>query len=299
MPRPTWFSKHPPACTCVKCNRKRMAGAPPARASQVEARTPEPHKPPTMVNEGSAQRQTAPRVKGGETGVVGEGANRNAPGWTQPFLLASVLLVGVVILGVLLWRKGQDLAETRRQLDQSVQTANDLKTRLDAAMQTNNSLQARLSQTQQNVGTLQTQLASSQQNAKSLETKLSAAVESQTAMQKKIDDLQATFDEISSPPLIPGTPVTTNFNIPGYSVVSIPIDVERFGQVQGEIHATGTSPMVAYIQDPNGAMVRDFGQIWQSNFQFKALIPGRYTVVVRNPVDVLRPYILIYTVYHR
>ena len=193
--------------------------------------------------------------------------------------LAIWILVAIaVFLGVLLWQKSEELGRAKLQLNETQQTVTTLQTQL--------------SQSQQTIANLQRQLRESQTNEKALSTQLSQA-------KHTVAKLQAELTELKSPPLIPSKPVTISGDLPGDRVVSIPIELNRFEKVQGEIRATGISPIVAYIQDPAGKMVRDFGQIWQSNFLFTAQIDGRYTVVIRNPVGVLRSYSLRYTIFRR
>jgi hypothetical protein len=197
---------------------------------------------------------------------------------TYSLLVIGILLVGIIILAVLLSQKTSE--------------ANDFKTQLSGSRQTATLLQTQLTQCQQNVATLQAQLSQSQQSAASLQTQL-------TACQQNLGKCQNDLNAYTSKPLIPSAPVVVNGDLPGYHVVSVPIVLRAFEQVQGEIMATSITPVAMYIQDPSGKTVQDLGQIMQSNFMFTAEMDGKYNIVIRNPYGELRSYRLTYTVYQR
>lgn len=70
-------------------------------------------------------------------------------------------------------------------------------------------------------------------------------------------------------------------NGPVYSgnSVTIPIQLNQFEYAEGDIMG---GIFRAYIQDPTGTTIKDFGTIQTTNFLITALVPGRYTIVLQN-----------------
>ncbi len=85
------------------------------------------------------------------------------------------------------------------------------------------------------------------------------------------------------------------------TIVSIKIQLNQFEWVQGEIifqtPNTANTPVRAYIQDPAGNIVKDFGSIKQTNFNFMAAAAGQYTVVLQNESIWYASYNLTYSVW--
>ncbi|MDO8716724.1 MAG: hypothetical protein Q7J73_07970 [Dehalococcoidales bacterium] len=85
------------------------------------------------------------------------------------------------------------------------------------------------------------------------------------------------------------------------AVVSIPIQLNKSDWIQGDmviVTNTGGVPIKAYIQDPSGNIVKDFGSANQGNFTFVAQTTGRYTVVFQNNSIWYAGYTLNYTVWN-
>lgn len=97
--------------------------------------------------------------------------------------------------------------------------------------------------------------------------------------------------------LAAGEPTSLGKGYAGGDQVTIPLDLVEGTWVQGEV--TGNPlPVTAYIQDPGGKTIKDFGSTSQSNFTFYVDVSGTYTVFMRNnnglwPTD----YHLTYTIY--
>lgn len=84
-------------------------------------------------------------------------------------------------------------------------------------------------------------------------------------------------------------------------IASVPIQLNQFDWIQGEILLqtpnTPNTPVRAYIQDPAGKIVKDFGSSRQANFNFMAQTTGRYTVVFQNDSIWYADYHLTYTLW--
>lgn len=79
--------------------------------------------------------------------------------------------------------------------------------------------------------------------------------------------------------------VVTSGQPVGAPVASVSIQLNQFDWVQGEIiwgTNTPNTPVQAYVQDPAGSMVQDFGSVGQTNFKFMAQTAGPYKVVCQN-----------------
>lgn len=285
---------------CLNCGYTPPAPKPPAwwgskqwqiPPKPLESKEQAAKTPPSAPEEKIRGKQFAEAEipKGEHPRTPGEGQRMNRG---IAILLISILVVGIAGLGVLLWQKIGDVNLMELRLKESQGAVTALQAQLAQAQQNVANLQTKLDQSQRNEAALRARLTESEQNVWGLAAQLSEA-------KKTIAALRAELDELKSPPLTASAPVGVDGDLPGDRVVSIPIELNRFEKVQGEIIATGISPIVAYIQDPAGGVVQDFGQIWQSNFMFTAQTGGRYTVVIRNPVGVLRHYRLVYTIYRR
>jgi hypothetical protein len=83
-------------------------------------------------------------------------------------------------------------------------------------------------------------------------------------------------------------------------VASVPIQLNQYEWVEGEIiwqtPNTPNTPVAAYIQEPSGGIVKDFGSSKQANFQFMAQNTGRYTIVFQNNSIWYADYHLTYAV---
>lgn len=83
-------------------------------------------------------------------------------------------------------------------------------------------------------------------------------------------------------------------------IVSIPIQLNQFDWVQGELYwqtpNTPNTPIRTYIQDPLGNTLRDFGSNKQANFTFMAQNDGRHNIVLQNNSIWYADYHLTYTI---
>lgn len=84
---------------------------------------------------------------------------------------------------------------------------------------------------------------------------------------------------------------------PHSPIASIPIQLNRYEWVQGEIIVGTKPPVSAYIQDPTGKVLKDFGSPGQANFIFMAETTGRYTITFKNTSMFWSGYNLSYTIY--
>jgi hypothetical protein len=97
--------------------------------------------------------------------------------------------------------------------------------------------------------------------------------------------------------LVGGQTVKKSDKIWGDGVISIPIDLNQFEWLQGEIWG----PRIAVtIRDAKGAIVKDLGIVADTNFTYYAETTGNYSFVLYN-TNVLgdSAYTLSYTIYHR
>ena len=74
------------------------------------------------------------------------------------------------------------------------------------------------------------------------------------------------FLPLSLKKLAAGQPFTDSETIWGGGTTNIPIELNQFEWIQGEIWAPYFSGV---IQDPNGVVVKDFGAIQDNNFTLK------------------------------
>jgi len=83
-------------------------------------------------------------------------------------------------------------------------------------------------------------------------------------------------------------------------IVSIPIQLNQFDWVQGELYwqtpNTPNTPIRTYIQDPLGNTLKDFGSSKQANFTFMAQNDGRHNIVLQNNSIWYADYHLTYTI---
>jgi hypothetical protein len=84
---------------------------------------------------------------------------------------------------------------------------------------------------------------------------------------------------------------------PHSPIASIPIQLKQYEWVQGEIIVGTNPPVSAYVQDPNGKVIKDFGAPGQANFTFWAEIAGRYSFVFKNTSMFWSVYSLSYTIF--
>lgn len=197
---------------------------------------------------------------------AGKQMNRNLA-----LLLVSFFAIGLIVMGAFLWQKSDSVAELSSRLDSSSQA---------------------LTESTKNNEFLQTQLAASQQVVEGLTNEVSQA-------QLEIESLQAEINVLKSPPLIPGQPLEISGGIYVNGLISFPIEMKQFEQVQGEIIAGGPSGLAFSIKDPAGATVKDLGKVVQSNFMFTAQISGKYLFVIEEVNGANSSYRLRYTLYQR
>lgn len=84
---------------------------------------------------------------------------------------------------------------------------------------------------------------------------------------------------------------------PHSPIASIPIQLNQYEWVQGEIIVGTNPPVSAYIQDPTGKVLKDFGSPGQANFTFMAETTGPYTITFKNTNMFWSVYNLSYTIY--
>jgi len=204
---------------------------------------------------------------------------------TFAILVIGILVIGIILLGVFLGQKMSDINDLKLQLSESQQTAMSVQAQLTSCQQNLAVSQTQLNQSQQNVATLQTQLTGCQQNTSSLQTQL--------------NECQGKLDQCMAQPLICGQPVTNELLLPGHYGHSFNIDLQPPENLQVEIWATSSTPAKAYIQDPSGKTIKDFGQTMHTNFKFTAEMQGTYSVVIENPIGETRTYRVTYTICHK
>lgn len=199
-------------------------------------------------------------------------------------------LIALLAVGLMLAIQLTACGIPQEKYDKAISDLQSLQTQYDQLENQNDSLLTQLTQCQQNATELQTQLTQCQQNATELQTQL-------TQCQQELATCQEELDELKSPPLTPSPPVILSGPVYSGCVVSIPIELNQFEEVQGEILG---GVFHAYIKDPQGGTVQDFGTIQQSNFKFTAQISGRYTIVFQNTNTTLHTaYKLRYVIYRR
>jgi cell division protein FtsB len=177
------------------------------------------------------------------------------------FLLISVLAIGIVILGVFLSLKSNDLGELSAQLNKSAQGLAELQTQLDGYQQDMEELTAQVTQAQQQIETLQAEINVSK-------------------------------------PLTPGEHLVYSGAVSAGELVSIPVEMKQFEEVQGKITG-GISGLALFIQDSGGSIVKNFGIILSSSFTFKAQTSGSYNIVIQGTGELPTKYNLEYTIYIR
>ncbi len=80
-------------------------------------------------------------------------------------------------------------------------------------------------------------------------------------------------------------------------IVMIPINLNQYEWIQGDVNA-GTWPGVqVYIQDPTGSRIKDFGKIGLANFAIMAGTSGRYNVVIEANFFYPADYTINYIIY--
>lgn len=177
------------------------------------------------------------------------------------FLLASVLAIGIVIMGIFLFQKSGDLSELSSKLDESGQA---------------------LTQSQ-------AQLAASQQDVEGLRAQLTQA-------QQEVEELQTEINGLK--PLTPSGPFVFSGELSGNELVSFPIELGPSERVEGTITG-GLSGLVVYIQDSQGGIVEDLGRFFHSSFTFTAQTSDTYALIIKEPSGLANKYVLDYTVYQR
>ncbi|MBI4313117.1 MAG: hypothetical protein HY681_15270 [Chloroflexi bacterium] len=193
----------------------------------------------------------------------------------------------------------QQLTQTAQTVKGLQETISDTAKQLDTAKAQLATLQTKLDDTAKQLVTAQQQLAQSAQTVKSLQGTINDTAKQLDASKAQLATAQADLTVLKTPPLTPSDPVVTKGSFGAKQRISVPIELQAFEQVQGELFAGGYD-LTFYIQDPSGALVRDFGTVVQTNFQFTAQIPGRYTLFFANPdARCCIAYTLRYTVYHK
>jgi len=186
----------------------------------------------------------------------GKQMNRNLA-----FRLISVLAVVIVVLGVFLWQRSNNLDGLSSQLNESRQALTES----------------------------QTQLVASQQAVEGLRTQLTEA-------QQEIEELQIQIDGLK-PALTASKQFVYSGEILGGEEVSIPIGLKKSEEVEGKITGGGLSGLEVYIKDPGGSIVKDLGRTIRSNFTFTAQTSGIFTVVIKELGGLPTQYNLQYIVY--
>ncbi|MDO8531884.1 MAG: hypothetical protein Q7T26_06920 [Dehalococcoidia bacterium] len=216
-------------------------------------------------------------------------------------MAAAVVFAGASIWMNVLWlRASQQLSTTLGELASTQQQLTTARNQLLSTQQDLTDAKRTVSSQQSQITDLASKLTTAQQDLSSVKVTLERANQSIARMTAEIADLR-------SPPLTAGQPVSSSGTLNPGKLISIPLDLNRFEQVQGEIIQTnGGNDMKVYIQDPAGAMVRDFGTIRQSNFKFTAESAGRYSLVIQNNCqgncqfpEYIVQYNLRYVVYKR
>ncbi len=211
-------------------------------------------------------------------------------------LMSTLFALSMVFIGCNSGISKDIYATAQKQVTDTSQKVGELQTSFDQAKSELDSTRQSLSKTQQ-------QLADAQNFAQKVQGDLNATKQVVEDTQKKLDastklaaDLKAKLDLITLPTPIAHDPVKVSAGLGQFALASIPITVSAFDEVRGEI-ICANPPCDAYIQDPAGKNIQDFGRVTQSNFSFTAPADGRYSFVIRNPFSSGSSYSLTYTVY--
>lgn len=208
--------------------------------------------------------------------------------------IISVVVLAVVlsVVAFLLWQKWNDLDTAKAQLADSQQRIVALEGQTAALEQTVSTLKGQLADAKQKLQVAQDQLAQAAKNASTLQGQLNDAT-------KQVDALNKEITALKNPPLTAGQPVISKGTLAPFSLVSIPIELQPYEQVQGEFIAD-VWDMTYYILDPTGKIVQDFGKVLQTNFRFTTETNGRFTLVIRNHYsNATITYTVRYTIYHK
>ncbi|MBI2171498.1 MAG: hypothetical protein HYU30_05695 [Chloroflexi bacterium] len=213
-----------------------------------------------------------------------EGREENAGmrnGALVVFGLVGMLAI-LAVTGFLYWNKQKYLEATKAQVASlQLQVAN-LEGQLTASQSGAQALQTRLEKAVQDLALTQQQLVQSGMEVTALQGQISAANKRTEAVTTQLTMVKAELEALQAPPLTTGDPVVTKGSLSALQRISVPIELKAFEQVQGELFAASWD-LTFYIQDPTGAMVRNFGKVVQTNFQFTAQAPGRYTLFIADP----------------
>lgn len=82
-----------------------------------------------------------------------------------------------------------------------------------------------------------------------------------------------------------------------HPIDSIAIQLAQYEWVQGEIVVSTNPAISAFIKDPAGNVVKDFGAPGHASFMFMAKLSGPYTITFQNKSIFYGDYSLTYTVY--
>jgi len=221
-------------------------------------------------------------------------------------LLVAILAIAAALLAFLMWQKQNDLVAARAQVANLQESVATLETEATKVQKTLATLQGQLTEAQRNSQAMQSQLTEAKQKLQTAQDQLSQSAKTATTLQGQLNDVSKQLDAVKrelavfkEPPLTAGEPITTKGNLGSFGLVSIPLQLRSFEQVQGEFIA-GAYDLAVNIQDPTGAKVQDFGKIRQSNFKFTAQTDGRYVLVIQNPYSNAGiAYTVLYTIYHK